>query len=95
MSESDERQVRLEARAEGRAIIYLSAAIATGYASVYILFRWLIGSGNSFTENVFVVLYFLVAFAACIHCAKKFSHHARRPKRLEESSPASSDAPVS
>ena len=71
------------ARSQGRAILFLSAAIACGYATVYILFRWLLGTEYSFTENVFVVLYLLLALGLCIHCARRFAKLAKYRRREE------------
>ena len=71
------------ARSQGRAIVFMSAAIASGYAAIYILFRWLLGADYSFAENIFVVLYFLLAFVLCIHCARRFARLAGRRHNVE------------
>lgn len=71
------------ARSQGRAIVFLSAAIASGYAAIYILFRWLLGVDYSLAENVFVVLYFLLAFGLCIHCARRYARLAASRHKIE------------
>lgn len=73
------------ARSQGRAILFLSAAIASGYAAIYILFRWLLGVDYSLAENVFVMLYFLLAIGLCIHCARRFARLAGGRQNVEAS----------
>ncbi|MGI9523722.1 MAG: hypothetical protein ACR2PG_18985 [Hyphomicrobiaceae bacterium] len=74
----------VQARAEGHALVLLSAALGASYAFVYILFRWLSGVGDGIQGNIVVLSCLLLASAICYRCFRRTIVSVRRARQISQ-----------